>query len=186
MTQEYWDSGLAQGTSRVLDAWDSERVRLTGTTLRQGLAIVLGRFSLAYHATPVDAEEARLEEDDLREVDWITDLPGLDQAWQMTVFITDAGTKSTPPGTRRMGSVPVGKLDLSNGGEVWVMRHLISVSAEMKDNITNGLTLALSKIEGGPTEGVHRALLRGREEGGLRWWLEAAATAGLPGNIPDF
>lgn len=175
-------SDLEPGSpSRVLDSWDSESMRLRpDSPLKQGFAVVLGRFSLGYHEAPQDAEEAEREERALRAVHWITDLPGVNAAWQVTVFVGDAGARSTAPGTRSMGSTPIGSLTLPNGGQVWVMRHEIPVTDEMRSNIELAVRSALAQLVAEPEDGVHRILLSGREEDGLRWWIETAGTKGAP------
>lgn len=185
LTQEYLDSGPDPDQPRVGDSWDSEQRRIPDSPLKVGFAVVLGRFSLGYHTPQESLEDALREERELQTVDWITDLPTVDQAWQVTVIVVDPGIPSTPPGTRAMGSIPLGKLDLPNSSEVWVMRDLIPITDEMRANITNGTNFALSELENEPSDGVHRVLLQGKEEGGLRYWLESAATKGAPPGVLD-
>lgn len=183
LTDEYMKSGDIDRESRVIDSWDSEAMRLKpGMQLKLGFAVVLGRFSLAYHPTSENPDAAKREEKELRVVDWITDVPDQGTAWQVTVLVTDPNTRSTPPGpgSRAMGSVPVGRLDLPNKGEVWVMRHRIPVTDEMMKTINMGMSFAFSQLPNGPGDGVHRILLRGKEDDGLRWWIETAATKGAP------
>jgi len=182
LTSEHWESVQGAGESRVLDSWDSEKVRLGDTPLKQGIAVVMGRFSLGYHPTPNDPDDAAKVTKSLRSIDWV-DPPPEGEAWQVTIFVGDPHTRGTPPGTRAMGSIPMGRLELPNDGEVWVVRHLIPMAtADVGAKMEQGLSQIAPD---GLDDGVHRLLLRGNEDG-LRFWIETAVTKGAPMGALDF
>jgi len=185
-TAEYLGTNPLQGLdgNRTLDEWDSEIGRLENVPLKQAFAVVLGRFSMGYHVLS-PSQDLRSYRRRLAKVDWLQELPPVENAWQFTTFIGDAGVLGTPPGTRAMSAVQVGRFTLGNGAEVWIMRHLIPVTQEMKQNIAMAMNYMVSSLGRSFDPAVYRGHLHGKEPDGLRWMVEIAATHGAPEGALD-
>lgn len=161
---------------RKVSTWPSEQNRLGSGLLKEAFAVVLGRFSLGLPPPPKTPDEAEVVRRSLVKVDWLTDIPPVDQAWQFTVLITDPGVKSTPPGRRAMSAIPVGRLDLPNGGEVWVMRHLIPVSDSMIENLTKAGQATVDALGKPDDHSLYKAETFVVEESGLRALVDLSIT----------
>lgn len=173
---------------RVIASWDSEETRLATAPLRAAYAVVLGRHSLGYQPLPEDLESReRVRRHRTKGVDWSTPMPSLDELWQFTVFITDPHVVSSPPGTRALGAVPVGGFVLPSSEQVWVMRHLIPYTDDMKADVAEKMRVAVNAGRRPESPLVRRVHLLGKEESGLRWTVEVAATFGpIPPELESF
>lgn len=173
-------AGSADIAGRVLAAWDSEEARHPSAPFREAYAVVLGNPSLGYVPLPPELEDrAKVRRQLTRQVDWSTPLPGTDVLWQFTVLIGDPGVRSSPPGAKRMLAKTVGRLVLPTSEEVWVMRHLIPFTDDLKNKVRTYAEGALNRIPLDPAEpGVYRINMFGSESSGLRWVIEIGVTAG--------
>lgn len=165
---------------RVFDAWDSESGRLGDRIpLRQGFAVVLGRFSMGRHPRPHD-DDAAVNRRHLAKVSWLEDLPPEAQAWQFTVLMTDPGIAlAEPPGTRAMKAIPVGTFVLPDGTNVWLMRHLIPITDHMRDLVTKAANVMVHRLGVTVDHRVYRAHIPTTTES-LRAFVEVAVTIGDP------
>jgi len=169
---------------RVIDAWDSESGRLgDGVPLRQGFAVVLGRFSMGRHPRPHNPDEPTPANRHLAKVDWIDDLPPDGHAWQFTVLVTDAGVAlAGPPGARAMQAMPVGTFVQPDGSTVWVVRHLIVITERMLEHVTRAATVMVQRLGVSDDHRVYRSHLRTTTEA-LRAFVEVAVTIGDPDSV---
>lgn len=176
-------------SGRVIAAWDSEANRLPSAPLRQAFAVVLGRPSLGYVPLPTNVDDLkRVRRNRTRGVDWSATMPDLDHLWQFTVLIGDHNVKLSAPGTRAMGAVPVGHFVLPSTEEVWVMRHLIPYTENMRTEVHQKVqtVVNLGERPKGLTA-VRRAHLLGNEPDGLRWIIAVAVTFGpIPSELEEF
>ena len=180
----------------VIQEWESEDVRLRpGVPIRQGFAVVLGRFSLGPHIENDDPNRTASESAHLAKAGWERNLPDPDHAYQWTVLVGDPGVVITPPGTRSMGATHVGTLQLGPNGVAHVMRHVIPLTDRMREQqriqATGMANTLLEKDEDGNIasksaddrgrHGVIRGTALGHEEPeGLRWAMEIALPYGFP------
>lgn len=161
---------------RVIEVWDSELCRLgQGVPLRQGFAVLLGRFSMGRHPESSDSDELDAYRRRLGKVDWI-DMPPADHAWQFTVLVTDPGIalKGTP-GRRAMKALPVGAFVLPNGSDVWIVRHLVPISDETRDMVTKAANIVIDRLGMPEAHSIYRAHLPTISEQ-LRSFVEVAVT----------
>jgi hypothetical protein len=78
-TSEHVAKGLNDPSRRVLDQWDSEEARLDVAPLKQGFAVVLGRFSLGLHPLPEEPNALAAYRGQLSKVQWLDEIPELDK-----------------------------------------------------------------------------------------------------------
>ena len=179
----------------VLAEWESESVRLgPNVPIKEGFAVVLGRFSLGPHIVNDNPATAADEAAHLAKVTWERDLLDPDHAYQWTVLVGDPGDPvEQPPGTRAMGSTVIGVLRLGSMGITYVMRHVIPLTdrmrAEQKKNAQALASSMLEKDDEGNVvskneedkdrPGVIRGTALGHEDTGLRWAMELAIPYGF-------
>jgi hypothetical protein len=80
-----------------------------------------------------------------------------------------------------MDAEVAGEFDAGGFGSVYLMRHLIPTTQEMIAKITIGLQRAGESLLSEPSgPAVLRGHIFGKEDNGLRWALDIAATHGFP------
>jgi hypothetical protein len=166
----------------LISEWDAEAQRLgPDVPIREGFGVVLGRFSLGPRVIPddplVDEEQRRY----LGKVAWFSTIPPTGHAWQWTLLVGDSGKRISAPGTTSMDAEVAGEFDAGGFGSVYLMRHLIPTTQEMIAKITIGLQRAEESLLSEPSgPAVLRGHIFGKEDNGLRWALDIAATHGFP------
>ena len=173
-TSEYVAAGrLPEGQDRVVLDWPSADGRLTPAPLTELFAVVLGRFSMGLHPPPANDVERSRWAKKVGKVDWISDIPPPDSAWQFTVLAGDPGYNVVDP----LGAIPVDNFRTSDGSDVWVVRHLIPVTeadVEQFSWAAQSMAAALGKPESATVYRSH--ILRGTAT--LRSFTELAVTYG--------
>jgi len=158
--------------SRLIADWSSEDGRLGEAPLKQGFAVLIGRFSMGVHPLPVDPEDLKRYRRKLSKAQWVDEIPGVDEAWQFTVLVGDPTVRLVgPPGRRGMNAVAVGNFELADGSSVWVMRHRVLLAGTgWKESVEHSVQTLVTQAGNRQVDRRHLVLrsIRLGQEGSLR------------------
>jgi|GEM_PF-3432126 len=131
-----------------------------GISNRPGFEVVLGRFSLGWQPPEGDSAVEAWRQKQIKGVEWLADLPREGEAWHFLVVITDPGYDWSDDNAPEV--TLVGRLDLSDGSNVWVVRFKLPTTDQLEAAVVRNAVGTPPQLLARKTD-PERAVYRGHQ-----------------------